>query len=387
MTRIVCALILLNIAHPTREGESIPVISVVLSSQGIEWKINAGHRTKCKPANGGHRTVTLGRTLLRTSNWSNTALIILLLLAGDIESNPGPATCNSCNGRIQELAAPTACVSCLRPIHTPCGFQIPDKPSMFCKVCFWTEISKTVISSATIQCSCQNLFKALNEKVDKLVKKNHEPAVHERKQEPPQPSRHNATNMRDHTPRTPRPIRTPQRKLSFAEVTRQVGNPLKASRPPRDKTPTRTKPQSKPRGHNTGTSRLTTLRATDAEVPQRMQQKALFVTRLEKDTSEQDLQIHLRKILPKEVPVQITKLRSEYQQFYASFHIAVPAEIFSEVNDDSIWPIGVRFRQFRGQLRDYRKLGNSNLSQENDQESPRRKMARSNLSGPSAKSQ
>ena len=318
---------------------------------------------------------------------SSAALIIILLLAGDIESNPGPAKSNSCNGQIQNTAGTNSCVNCLRPIHLPCGFQIPDRPDMYCKVCFWTETSRAITSSISFQCRCQDTLKVLSGKIDQLMKRPAGSAVPERgtqqqmtQRAPPVSVNASGSNAQGSTPRTPRQrgTPTPARRLSFAEAARQGGNQLRASRQVRDKTPARAKPQNKPRGPSTGTSRLTSLKASEAEVPTRTQQKALFVTRLDKEHSEQDVISHLRKILPSETPIQVTKLRGENQEFYASFHVAVPADAFAEINDSSIWPLGAQFRQFRGQLRDYRKFGSDTRHQGNDPESPRRKMARVN---------
>ena len=182
-------------------------------------------------------------------------------------------------------------------------------------------------------------------------------------------------NTRATLPETPRSQRTPRRKLSFAAATQQTASNLRASIPMREKQQPKTKFSNKLRGPSTGTSRLTSLRVTQAEVPPRIQQKALFVSKLDKTTTEEELLNHLRKIIPTNIPVQVTKLRSENQQFYASFHVATPAETFAEVNDSSIWPLGVQFRQYRGQLRDYTKFGNDSQTPEN---SPKRKIRRQN---------
>ena len=117
------------------------------------------------------------------------------------------------------------------------------------------------------------------------------------------------------------------------------------------------------------------MRATEAELPPRTRQRALFITKLVSDTTAEDVLNHLRKVLPGDVPIQVTQLRSEYQEFHASFHVAVPPEVFGEINDSNIWPVKARFRPFRGKLHDYRKL-NPNTEREEESESPRRKAAR-----------
>ena len=185
------------------------------------------------------------------------------------------------------------------------------------------------------------------------------------------------------TPRRQQPGDAPgtsRRRLSYAEVTRKEPKIPKKALEEQRKQSLKQRAPSKTNKTNTasqGASRFTSLRASQAKLPPKTRRKALFVTRLERETTTDEVLNHLREVLPRDVPIKVTELRSEYQDFYASFHVAVPPEAFREINDSNIWSVKARFRPFRGQLHGYRKLVPNNEDMELT-ESPRRKAARRN---------
>ena len=268
-------------------------------------------------------------------------------------------------------------------MHPQCGYRIPDRNEARCKGCFWIETSKAILSSVTQRCSCQDALKALNEKLDHLLKKNNGPAALTNKHAQPQ---HQLSRANVPTPQTPRsrdaPFSRPRRQLNFAGVVQRE------SRTPRNKLPVqrqthddRPKNQRSSNARREGPSRFTALRATEAEVPPRIHTKALSVSQLHKLTTDQDVIDHVRKIIPENASIRVTRLESEHQNYYATFHIAVPAEHFADINDGSVWPMKVQFRLYRGKLHDYRKFGFS--EDKTGTESPRRKLAKRDGEHPS----
>src|SRR5438105_4660566 len=65
-----------------------------------------------------------------------SALVVLLLLGGDIESNPSPP-CATCSGQFQQVSSRTVCDYSSKGVHTHCTFQVPEANSSYCKSCFW----------------------------------------------------------------------------------------------------------------------------------------------------------------------------------------------------------------------------------------------------------
>lgn len=232
--------------------------------------------------------------------------------------------------------------------------------------CFWIEASKTVVSSLGQKCHCQIAIQSLSKKLDEVARTVNVTTAIEKKQNT---AKVRATTQQ--TPITPRVSmqRTPKR-LTYAAALQ------KETRVPRQlegrKSQPRMKPQPKARAPCTGASKFTSLKATETEAPPRIRQKALFVTNLAKETTELDVACHLRKIVPENVHVQVTKLRSANQDYYASFHVSVPQEIFADINDRNVWPVYSQFRPYRGQLQDYRRF------ETQQEESPRRKQPRLN---------
>lgn len=119
------------------------------------------------------------------------------------------------------------------------------------------------------------------------------------------------------------------------------------------------------------------MKASQAEIPPKARQKALFVSRSDVSTTGKDVVNHLRKVLPENVPINVTRLRSKNEKYYASFHVTVPSEVFQDIYDANVWPVKVQYRPYRGELQEYRKYGSINPAQEQGEaNSPRRKSAR-----------
>lgn len=70
--------------------------------------------------------------------------MLMLLLAGDVELNPGPV-CPSCNLDIHPAVQTLKCTQCSKSTHKPCSFKIPNGKS-YCSNCFWNAVSDMVIS-------------------------------------------------------------------------------------------------------------------------------------------------------------------------------------------------------------------------------------------------
>lgn len=94
-----------------------------------------------------------------------------------------------------------------------------------------------------------------------------------------------------------------------------------------------------------GASKSTTLRT----VPRGPARKALFVTRMNPDTTTEDIEQFVADVV-KDDTLVCTRLNSKFST-YSSFHVAVSADTFDIINDPLVWPEGCLFRQFRGVLR------------------------------------
>ena len=267
----------------------------------------------------------------------SAAFACILLLGGDIELNPGPVAFHSCNEAVQNAAGKFSCGLCLGMLHSQCCYRIPDRTHTFCRSCFGSDSAKTIMASIPVKCSTQLSIKALNEKLDQILKKSSGSAV------PPNKQQQTARTPAPPTPRTHRtPNSQPRKKLSYAEATQKESRNLTSCATSQKHAQKKPEHYRKVNTLATGTSRFTSLKATGVEIPPRVREKALCVSSLHKLTTDQDLMNHLRKVVADDVPMKIARLRSEHQKYYSSFHISVPPEAFDEIDDGSVWPVDVQ---------------------------------------------
>lgn len=83
-------------------------------------------------------------------------------------------------------------------------------------------------------------------------------------------------------------------------------------------------------------------------VPRKALSKALFVSRLDPDTSVTEVLDIIKPVLKAKI-ASCAKLRTKYTS-YASFHISVEDETFEALNNPEVWPEGCLFHQFFGKL-------------------------------------
>lgn len=83
--------------------------------------------------------------------------------------------------------------------------------------------------------------------------------------------------------------------------------------------------------------------------PPSTRRRALFVTKLNPDTSCEDISSHLSSVGVEEV--ECRKLKTRYDS-YASFHVSVAAKDFDKLSDPAVWPKSCLFKAFRGALRE-----------------------------------
>lgn len=83
--------------------------------------------------------------------------------------------------------------------------------------------------------------------------------------------------------------------------------------------------------------------------PPSTRRRALFVTKLNPDTSCVDISSHLSSVGVEEV--ECRKLKTRYDS-YASFHVSVAAKDFEKLSDPTVWPKSCLFKAFRGALRE-----------------------------------
>lgn len=104
---------------------------------------------------------------------------------------------------------------------------------------------------------------------------------------------------------------------------------------------------------------MTSLQAADTSlIPERPRVKALFISKVRLDFSETHIRDHVIKILGDDAgSVAVTILESRHSNYYGSFHVQVPQEDFRYLLDKLMWPLGVQFRPYRGELKEYRIFG------------------------------
>ncbi|KAG0418426.1 hypothetical protein HPB47_004854 [Ixodes persulcatus] len=95
---------------------------------------------------------------------------------------------------------------------------------------------------------------------------------------------------------------------------------------------------------SSGTSKIGKVKS----VPRKSTSKALFVSRLEPDTSAADVLDIIKPVLRTRV-ASCSKLQTKYTS-YASFHMSVDDEAFELLNSPDVWPEGSLFHQFFGKL-------------------------------------
>lgn len=103
-----------------------------------------------------------------------------------------------------------------------------------------------------------------------------------------------------------------------------------------------------------GQCNITSLKASTTEVPVKPRTKSLFESRLDVLTTPGEVDQHVQKVLGREMIVKATKLKSQNQDYYSSFHVEVPVECFNELFSSMIWAEGCLIRPYRGILKDYR---------------------------------
>lgn len=307
-----------------------------------------------------------------------SALALLLLLGGDVEANPGPP-CEACGEVIRQVSERTACGLCNKQIHLCCGFQIPGKQLVFCKSCFWVEVSARVSKDLLLKhkCHCATEILELRQKIDELARSCFAGARHsvgqaslrtaanDIQQRLPQQSNLQLSGARSATAFSAKTARsaarlTPRRLLFNDHVTARAGTP---SRTPsrllrRDAQRQRARNAGFTRRATTGTNKMTLLRTVNEnDIPVRQRMKALFVSRIDLSHGEHDIQEYVTRIVGSDVGVKVTKLAGLNQTYYNSFHVQVSQENFAELLDPSVWPAGTHFRPFRGQLKPFRIFG------------------------------
>ena len=76
--------------------------------------------------------------------------------------------------------------------------------------------------------------------------------------------------------------------------------------------------------------------------------KALFVTRLDPETNNTDVENFIRE--NNNISAKVTKLKTEHHS-YASFHVEVSENDFEALFTSEIWPEGSLISEFFGKLR------------------------------------
>lgn len=298
-----------------------------------------------------------------------TALLALLLLCGDIETNPGPP-CTTCGGQILQIRERTVCEGCNKPLHTHCSFQIPENNSTNCKSCFWREVSlhvaKNTTPASTTPCKCLAELQALRKQIDDLTRKilgksstalttlktadhrSNQPTIN--RYQPKQQQQQQNVQLR-----SKRDVPTPRRlRFNSSQHYNVVGTPNEVHTP--HNPPWHTVGKGGRKMHvTTGTNKMTQLRAVEAHsVPDRPRVKALFVSRVELSHSADAIKEYVCRIIGADTEVKVTKLAGMNQEYYNSYHVQVAANKFNELLDPSVWPDGIHFRPYRGQLHQYR---------------------------------
>lgn len=96
----------------------------------------------------------------------------------------------------------------------------------------------------------------------------------------------------------------------------------------------------------------------------RVRTRNLFITRFDPTVTDQIIQDHLKSNLAVLKYVKITRLSTRHET-YASFHVEVSDEDFSFINNSSIWPEGILFKEFLGRLKPEKCYGHKAKPDEN----------------------
>lgn len=307
------------------------------------------------------------KVLLRTS-----ALALLLLLAGDIESNPGPS-CATCQGEFQSIRDRMMCEGCNKQTHSHCSFTIPDTDTTLCRSCFWVQVSQKVASNLKniqVKCDCTQRLQEFEAKLNTSLKKfldtvastNHSKFDSNQSQViagGPAAAKQQQTTAHMHKA-TPRALR-------FGNNNKADGGRTPTSR--RD-AGGRARDAGSLRAHRyppaMGLCKITQLRTSSAVPPPKVRERAIFLSRLDVQTTEDEIKDHLSKVLPSGVHAKVTKLAGKNTEYYSSFHISVPLEFFATIRDPMIWPEGAPCREYRGRLQQYRVYSEQMDSQVSD---------------------
>lgn len=91
--------------------------------------------------------------------------------------------------------------------------------------------------------------------------------------------------------------------------------------------------------------------------------KAFFVSRLDPETNEKDIEDYIRKEFNINY-VSCTKLVSKFN-YYASFHVSVTSDDFVKLNHEDAWPRGVLAKPFFGKL-----INNPNFNKNSNKSDP-----------------
>lgn len=76
---------------------------------------------------------------------------------------------------------------------------------------------------------------------------------------------------------------------------------------------------------------------------------ALFVTRFAPTVTSNDIKLHVEGAV-KLSQIKVSKIKSKYQDHYASFHVQVLSSEFTKIDDVSIWPDGCLIKTYLGRL-------------------------------------
>lgn len=151
-TRVLCALLLMSILVAVRGKSQVKIMPKVFATSK-EYPRGRDRRLSVQDEwLDCDQTPSL--TFPASLEISSAALAIILLLGGDIESNPGPAICHTCNTEVQNPNGKLSCGICLGVVPPQCGYRIPEKADRLCKNCLWTKTSKVVRSSIANRCPC-----------------------------------------------------------------------------------------------------------------------------------------------------------------------------------------------------------------------------------------
>lgn len=96
----------------------------------------------------------------------------------------------------------------------------------------------------------------------------------------------------------------------------------------------------------------------------RVRTRSLFVTRFDPTVTDSTIEDHLKSNLGILKRVKATRLSTRHDT-YTSFHVEVSEEDFSFVNNPSIWPEGILFKEYLGRLRPDKVYGQQVKPQKN----------------------